>query len=170
MTNTMSRQAFTLLEVMAVVTLLAITVGIATVGASGLADEARVSTAVSQIGSVYRLAACEATRSGLPRLLELGRHGCVVKKPVYRDDLWIWSSAPQISLIRGITIVRVFPLQGEDATAPSDPPWEILISPGPKDTGYGLVLQLGNAIRARCVLDGLAGARVLEFEGTEYSG
>ena len=156
--------SFTLLEMTAVVTLLAIAVGIATMRVSGTADHARLEAAATQIGSVYRLTVCQAARSGRPRILSLDPHGCIVKEPVYRDGNWLWSPAPRIEWTGGVALANVYPFDGNNVPSQAAVPWEIIISPGAIDAAYGVVLKLPSGSEATYLLDGVIGVSTLHTE------
>ena len=160
-------RAFTLLELLVTVTLMAIVIGIATVGPSHLTDRARLRAAASQISTVYRLSACLASRSGRPQTVLLDHHGCRVKKPVYRAGRWEWSAGPRIDLDRKVNIMHVFPWDQGNENANLEPPWELAANSGIASPDFGMLLQLDNGLRATIKLDGYTGEITVEAVGNE---
>jgi len=155
-------RAFTLLELMVTVTLMAIVIGITTVGPSRLTDQARLRAAASQISAVYRLGACLASRSGTPRIMLLDHRGCRVKKPIYRAGRWEWSAGPRIDLDRKVNIMRVFPWDHGNKNAELEPPWELAVNSGIASPDFGMLLRLNNGLSATIKLDGYTGVTTIE--------
>jgi hypothetical protein len=158
----------------AVATLMALAVGVSTVGLAGMSDVGRLEAAAAQVGAVVRLASCAATRSGVPRVVQFDQRGCAVKKPVYRDGQWEWATSPRISLVSKVQITGVF-TQGEDADAGrsgppwaiadagrSGPPWAIAIQPGVPHR-CSVRFDLANGKRAIARIDGVTGVAQLEL-------
>ena len=156
MSPTKRRTGFTLVELMAVATLLAMAVGVAALNVQGMSQQAQLQVAASQVGAVYRLATCEAARSGRPQILTFDRHGCAVKKPVYREGRWTWSLAPRFELVSKVRIVKALACGFEDKRA-AGPPWEVAITPGALNSDLCLELALSNGVRGTVKLDGITG-------------
>jgi type II secretion system protein H len=150
------RTGFTLLELMLVAALLAIAVGVATLNVHGMTDQARLQVTASQIGAVYRLAMCEAARSGRPRVLTFDRHGCAVKKPVYNEGQWAWSLAPQFELVSGVSVVKVLEC-GSEHKHTTRSPRDVVITPGALNSDRCLELRLDSGSRGTVKLDGMTG-------------
>ena len=163
MSRAARRAAFTLLELVAVITLLALTVGVSTIGLAGLSDEGKLEAAASQIGAVVRIASCAATRSGKPRMLQFDHRGYVVKKPVRRDGQWAWSSAPRTDLVSRVRITNVFPSSEGPDTRRSGPPWMMVVHPGALHCRRGFQLELANGKQGIVGIDGLTAIARIEL-------
>jgi len=133
-------RAVTLLELMAVITLLSLGVGLTTLNTRGASDMSRLRAAALQIGAVYRLAALEATRSGMPRALLLEPTQIAVKKPAHLDGAWRWSVSPPVALVRKVRIVDAYPAGGVPGRLGAQMGWEIAVEPRDADTGWAVVL------------------------------
>ena len=147
------RRAFTLLELMVVITLLAMTVGVTTIGMRAVTDEARLQSAVDRIVATYRLARCEATYSGRPRLLQIDATSIRIRKPTFREDRWSWSNPPPISLGSKIRVLKITN-NAERASDLMRGPWQLTVQPGARRGLYRMVLQLGDRLRVAAVIDG----------------
>lgn len=149
-------RGFTLLELMAVVTLLTVALGVVLLSTAGLTDRARLRAAAAQIGTIYRLALLHARESGMPRLLQFGRRGCTVSKPEFREEQWQWSSGASMVLAEKVSIRRVWPLGGA-GRLPAGGPWSIVVAPNTVTPGYRFELQLENELIGLVTIDGYTG-------------
>ena len=156
------RRGFSLLELAAVVTLLAIVVGIATVSLGGVSAVSRLQAAASQVGAVYRLAQLDAARSGLPRMLRVTSRTIGMAKPVHRDGEWVWSPTHKITLVRDVEIRGMVSLGESSDRTSNDPPWSYVLRPGQAFGVVQLELASSNGVRAQVRIDAAGG-----FEATE---
>lgn len=103
------RASFTLLELLAVVTLMSVAVGFATLRLDGLGDTGRLRGAAGQIASILRLTQAVARTSGEPRLVEYVQDDAslIVHAPTRTDDSWQWSTGQPYPLAGGVRIDRL---------------------------------------------------------------
>ncbi len=159
------QRSVTLIELMAVVTLLALAVGVTTVQAHGVSERAQLRSAATQIESVYRLALTEAVRSGKPRRLVFQQHSVAVHKPMLVEGVWTWSRGSRFRLVRKVRIVSVMPWPSDARIVSSDDAWPVLLRSGSKMQMYRVELALGRDYRASLYMDGY-GSR-LELSAAE---
>jgi prepilin-type N-terminal cleavage/methylation domain-containing protein len=147
------RTGLTLIELMAVVTLLAVAVGVATLNMHGISEEARLLAAAEQIASCCRLAAIEADRTGRPHVMVLNEGRCAMKRPRLVDGSWRWEMAGEFELG---SKVRILPGQSPElATDSTSGRWQFPVPPGdPGSLMVRLRLESGAAAAAdiRCSL------------------
>ncbi len=152
------RTGFTLLELAVVVTLMTVLVGVSTLSARGMTELSRVEAAGMRIGSLHRLALIEANRSHLPRLVTIEPHGCVISKPVLRDDAWTWLAAPPFRWPDGVRVVSVTPDGGEVIAATETGSWRLPIAPGHGHPSYRIEVRTSGGTHAVVSLDGSTSA------------
>ncbi|MGD2109476.1 MAG: prepilin-type N-terminal cleavage/methylation domain-containing protein [Phycisphaerae bacterium] len=168
MSGSVKKSGLTLLELVIVMTLMALAVGVSTIGLPGLSDQGRLESAAAQLGNVIRLASCTATRSGLPRMLAFDDHGCTVKKPVRRDGTWAWSSGSRIDLIPKVRITGVSDDGADRDRRAPQPPWMVLVQPGTRHVRHVFTLELSNGKRAAARTDALTGLAQVELEARDW--
>ena len=108
------RRAYSLLELMAVVAVIALCVGIGVVNMQGVSDAGKLQAAADQIAAAYRLALVESTRSGRPIQLAMTRTSCAIRKPILSDGEWQWAAGAKFDVPDSLVIARV------DSTALND--------------------------------------------------
>jgi prepilin-type N-terminal cleavage/methylation domain-containing protein len=143
--------AFTLLELMVVLALMALTVGVTTVGMAGASDEARLLSAFDRIFASHHLARCEAAYSGRPRLLQIEATSVTVRKPIIEEGRFVWSTPPGISVGSGVRVLKVA-LSNSRTRYKTAGPWSLVVSPGSDVAAYSLTIELGTRLRASSLL------------------
>ena len=104
-----SARAFTLIELLAVITLVAIAVGIVTLRLDSFSEQGRIRAASRQIGTLIRLTQTDARTSGRSVILryEIGEPTVAVLRPRVEHDEVIWVRRPGIDLTGSVTIAAV---------------------------------------------------------------
>ena len=151
------RNGFTLLELMAVVTCLAILVGVTTLGMQSVTDDARIHTSAVKLASGYRLAVTEASQTGRPRLMEIESKGFRIRKPMHRDDAWQWSLPPRIELSDGVRVLGAAWVDDPNDLTSAEGPWRLTIAPDVQTHNLWLVLALRD-IKRVVAIDGRLGS------------
>jgi prepilin-type N-terminal cleavage/methylation domain-containing protein len=154
---------FTLLELTAVVTLMAVAVAMVTINAQGLSDDARLRAAASQIASVVGLAETQATASGMPRLLVPCTEGVVVHEPVCIEGRWEWSPGVTVRLPEK---VNAFPVSDRNGRRSMDwsPPAGLVIRPGTSWEEWEFQLMLSNGAERNVTVNALTG--IVRFDSS----
>lgn len=165
--NKMTRRGFTLLELLVVLTLMTVTIGIATISVGGMTDQARIYAAATRIGTAYRLAAFDSARSGLPHMLQLDRKNCRVAQPVWREEAWSWSSGPSFEMPGKVRLVGVKRTATTDEELMIEPPWQIAVPPGVRNVPYAFVLRVGNRVQGLAVIDALTGTPTVRMVNSD---
>jgi len=149
----LSRPAFTLIEIMVVITLLAIAVGGATLQLDGVTTRGRLRSAALLIEGYHRLARIEVISSGQPRRLVFGRNTsrCLLQRSEHDGLLWTWSTGLRFELPRGVRVARVMVPNTESSELES-----IRVHADGTATPYACVLSVGQLALA-VVIDGIAG-------------
>ncbi len=132
-------RAFTLIEITVVVTIMALLLGVVTLGAQALDDEARVQSAMSQLGSLHRLAVVEANRTGRPHLIQLSPHGLSMSRPVFVEGAWRWVEVVAIRFPRRVSVTSVSAPERMDGGRDTDGHWLLPIAPGRSHPSYDIV-------------------------------
>ena len=158
-----TRRGLTLLELLIVLTLMTVTIGIATLGVGGMTDQARIYAAATRIGTAYRLAASDAARSGLPRMLQLDSKNCRVARPVWREDGWTWSSGSSFEMPSNVRLVGVMRAAVANEGLFAEPPWLIAVPPGVRNVPYTFVLRMGDRVQGLAVIDALTGTPMVRM-------
>ncbi len=134
---------FTLLELLAVITLMSLAVGITVLRMDGFTDQSRLQSAASQLASLVRLAQAQARTSGVPRLIEykidadrLGMH-----IPRHANDGWQWDDGVEYLLGTGVSIRGVV-LEGKDTTANASQHRAVRIGPDGRFRSHAVMLEL----------------------------
>lgn len=104
-----SKKAFTLVELLAVTTLVGLAVGIVTLRLDSFSEAGRLQAAARQIGTLIHLAQTDARTSGRSVILryEIGEPTIAVLRPMIEQDRVIWVRRPGIELAGSVTIVGV---------------------------------------------------------------
>lgn len=148
------KTGFTMIEMMAVVVIMAIAVGAATLEVHGVADQVRIRMAADQVQSIYRLALADATRSGLPRTLVFEKHGCAIRMPKLVEGQWRSVKSATFALANGVELTGIYDQENRPVTPSDDPPWTITASPSILDRTYVIGLACGKSVRGLLTLDG----------------
>ena len=120
--------AFTLVEVCAVITILAIATGLATVGLRGATDNGKLQSAADRLTAQLHAAQLFALTARLPVGLNCSGSGCQVRKPVHRDGRWEWQVGSLATLPSGISLVSVQAV-GAPPQSRDEGSWSISIRP-----------------------------------------
>ena len=135
------RSSFTLLELLAVIAILAMAVGLATIQLPGLAHQAAFEDTAVCIVQTLRLAKADADRSGLPRVVRLSNDRLVIRKPVRGATGWTWKNVGPLQTGRA----SIEGCRRADESVPvKDPPWEVSVRPGTANAQYLLTLRSSN--------------------------
>lgn len=110
--------AFTLIELMVVVTLMAIAVATVTVRLDGWTTRGRLRSAAHQIGTFHHLAQLEATTSASPRRLVFppAASHCLLQQPQRTGSYWTWSGGRALHWNDGTVLERL--ILAEDRLSP----------------------------------------------------
>lgn len=156
--------AFTLVELCAVVTILAIATGLATVGLRGATDNGRLQSAADQLTAQLHAAHLFALTARLPVGLNCSRSGCQLRKPVHRDGRWEWHVGSLAPLPSGISLVNVqvvgTPPQSGDGSS-----WSIPIRTESWTSRFRFVLAQVGRQRAAAVTCGFGRRPEWDWEG-----
>lgn len=161
------RQAFTLLELVTVVTLITIAIGWATVDLQGVSERTRLRTAATQIGAVHRMAVMAAATSSMPRQVRWDSRSCTVAKPVFKEGAWGWGSQVKFDLVNRVRIRSVGPSPRREAAVATGPPWEFVVAPGDTSMTYEFVLETTHAVRGTVRVDSFRGTESFQLERAE---
>lgn len=106
--------AFTLVELLVVVTLMTIAVGMAALRLDGLTASGRLQSAGAQIGALVRLTQSHAQTSGTPRMVEYLIHQdrVVVRSAIEQHGTWAWDEGREYNTGTKVSIERVL-VEGE---------------------------------------------------------
>jgi len=159
--------AVTLIELMAVVTLIALAVGMVILSVNGLSENARLQAAATQIGALYRIALCEAMRTGQPRILAVDRTYCSVQKPTYEDAGWRWSTGPSIRLASGVRVSKVQPDGGSPGNRSGTGPSYVAVRPSLSNVDLRVELSTSAGRRATAVIDAVTGSAQVTVDSDE---
>jgi Tfp pilus assembly protein FimT len=88
----MDRRSLTLVELMAVTTLMALAVGMVVIRFDGWTAASRLDSAGAVIQSAVRLAVTEARITGQPRSVIYSGHGLTVHRPHQYAGIWRWDA------------------------------------------------------------------------------
>jgi len=164
--NRESPFAFTLVELMVVLTLMSLAVGMTVVGLDGFSQRGRVRSALGQIASVDALARTQALCDGRPRRLGFARDTgrCTICCPQRDADRWRWSSPAPLTFGHGVTVRDVV----VDGTAPDAEPladeYGVRIRADGTSASYAVVLGVGERAGAAIVVNGWDGSSRYVFE------
>ncbi|MEK6674128.1 MAG: prepilin-type N-terminal cleavage/methylation domain-containing protein, partial [Planctomycetota bacterium] len=108
-TSSLTSPAFTLVELLVVITLMSLAVGVAVFRMDGFSDSANLRSAANQLASWVRLTQTQARTSGQPRLLEYGPKSCTlrVQRPYEQDGAWSWQEGAEFSVNPAVHLRRV---------------------------------------------------------------
>lgn len=137
------RRGVTLLELLAVTTLLAIAVGFATLDLAGFQNTAQLRAAESTVKAAYAFAEMEASRSGMPCVIDFWANALAWRKPIFLENEWTWSTPARIALPDRVRITGVS-LAGSNAEVDRHGDhWRISVRPMDLGTGYRVYLKVG---------------------------
>jgi prepilin-type N-terminal cleavage/methylation domain-containing protein len=98
------RRGYSLLELLAVVTLIGLLVGVSTLNMHCVSDEARLAAAADQLATAFRLAVQEASRTGRPHLFVVRQGRCVIQRPAWSSDKWGWKTGAEFRLPSKVSV------------------------------------------------------------------
>lgn len=149
--------AFTLVELLIVLTLLTLFVGTATFHLDGVTARGRLRSAARQLGAFHALARIEAVSSGQPRRIVFQRNAsrCLIQHPELEGRSWRWSDGRSLAFATRVTLDRVI-VQGEGRPDQSQDLAIRVASDGTSPT-YACILTAGESAMA-VVTDGLTGS------------
>ena len=101
--------AFTLVELMVVITIMSVAVGTVVLRFDGFTDRSRLESTAAQFFSLLQLASTQAQTTGEPRLIEypLGTSGVRIRKPRLTNETWEWDEGLEFALATGVTVERM---------------------------------------------------------------
>ena len=158
------RPAFTLLELVVVVTLITMAIGWATVDLQGVSERTRLRAAATQIGAVHRMAVMAASTSSMPRKIRWDSRSCTIAKPVFKEGQWVWGSDVKFDLVNRVRIRSVRPNPRLDAASLTGPPWEFVVAPGEMSMTYDFALETTHAVRGTVRVDSFRGTELFQLE------
>lgn len=166
--TTRRRQAFTLVELLAVTVVLALAMGMVTLSLNGVTRKGRLTTAMRQAASFDQAARVQALAEGTPRLMEFTRGTSRLRVRVQESvaGRWRWSEGSTFRMVHGPHVEGViFPDQYE-STATTSGPWRVRI--GSDGTSMSYAVQFGPAIESNSppslVLEGITGQSRVVWE------
>lgn len=162
-----SFRGFTLVELLAVVVILAVTTAVVTVRLDGFTARGRLNSAARQIGAIYRLARAQALASGRPALLEyvLNSNRIRLLRPALDGERVRWRGGDGFSLGERVVIREVVkPFSGRQHAEPASRDSALcFINTGGLGPDHVVVLSTGNTHRATVTVHGLTGQESLAF-------
>ena len=137
------RNGFTLIEVLVVVTLMAIAVGFTTVRLAGVTTMSRLESAVAQMRSIIRLTCNQARITGQPRLIEYakGSDSLLVKAPALRGDDWAWDDGLTFLTVAGVQIERVL-IEGDAPDRETLDAWSVRVGDDGRAPRHAVIVSL----------------------------
>lgn len=147
--------AFTLVELCVVVTILAITTGLATVGLRGATESGRLQAAADQLTAEVHAAQLFAITARLPIVLNCSTWGCQLRKLVRRDGRWDWHEGSPVSLPNGISLAGV-QMEGARSQSKDGRSWSIPIGPDSWTRRFRFELALVGRHRVAAVTCGFS--------------
>jgi len=161
------RSAFTLIELVVVVTLITMAIGWATVDLQGVSERTRLQVAATQIGALHRMAVMAASTSSMPRQMRWDSRSCTIAKPVFKEGEWVWGSEVRFDLVSRVRIRSVRPSPRRDAASPTDPLWEFVLAPGDTSMTYEFAIETTHAVRGTVRVDTFRGSESFQLDGAE---
>lgn len=148
------RHAVTLVEVLVVVTILAMAAGIAFLSVGDAAKKHRLRAAADQVVSTWRFARDRARFSGLPTRVVLYEERMTLARPVQRDGAWIWGQPSDVAIHPGVSIAGVSAeLERNNTTLHrSELPWTHVIR-GSAGGTHAFMLTSRGSLSATLVID-----------------
>ena len=156
--------AFTLVELMVVVVLMAVATGIATLGLRDASETARIQSTIDQFRASVRAAHLHATSSGRPVMIECKPTGFRLRKPVWEKDSWRWHDGAWAVLDEPLRIEAVLAPAAISPMALDVPSWTALVRPGDWLSRYQLSVGYGDRVVATTVLSALGSASEVHWE------
>jgi|GEM_PF-3441003 len=159
--------AFTLLELVVVVTLITLAIGWTTLDLQGVADRAALQTAAAQIAAIQRTVSQAASTSGMPRKLAWSPRGCTVYRPQWVESQWRWVAGPRFELVRRVELRNVTGVSPGVSGDSAGPPWGVTVSPGNITMDRDFELMTRHGVAGTVHLDGFWKTASLEMADTE---
>lgn len=158
-------RAFTLLELLAVMTLMTMVVAYVVVDMQGISNEGALRAATEQLSSVFRLAISESALTNRPHVVRLGGATCVVRRPVLRDQEWSWQDDTRFDLVHGVTVVDVRTDGAANTTRGSSGYWDVAAGLDSNNTClYVTLIRNGTSLKAVARVDLSSGDTTLSFD------
>lgn len=103
------RAAFTLVELLVVVTLMTLAVGLTVFRLDSLSENGRLQSATRQAESILRFSACQARTTGEPRLVVFDRESdrFRLKAPAQEEGRWHWDEGRLFQTNSGAQFTRL---------------------------------------------------------------
>lgn len=159
------RNAFTLVELMVATTLLAVAVGVTTLGMPGATTEQQLQTAATKIASAIRLATAEAKRSSRPHVLVLEGNTCRIERPIFRDNHWRWDGSVRFALPEKVSVSAVRRTLAGSAPVRSREQVRIPVSPESTHSQIHLTLTADSGVKVGVQFSN--SGRTVEFQPIE---
>ena len=104
--SSLTSPAFTLVELLVVITLMSLAVSFAVFRLDGFSDSAGLRSAANQLASWVRLTQTQARTTGEPRLLEYGPKSRTlrVQRPLERNGAWTWNEGATFTANSSVSI------------------------------------------------------------------
>lgn len=156
--------AFTLIELLAVMTLVAVIAGAVTVNLDGFTERGRLRSAAHQIAAIDRLARIEAVSAGEPRRMvyESQSSRCLIQRPFFDGHGWRWSDGQVLNFATRLSLDRLVVNDHSLGAGPAEVGAIRIRADGTSPT-YACVLSTGGMAVA-VVIDGVTGAARYLFD------
>lgn len=137
------RQAFTLLELLVVISLMMVAIGMAAFRMDGLTDSSRLRSGATQLISLVRLTQTQARAAGEPRQVEyrLGSDRIVVHSPQENDGTWTWDQGLEYIASTGVQIKGVL-IEGNNEYSQDANKWAIRVGPDGRHRAHAVILEI----------------------------
>ena len=154
-----TRGAFTLIELVVVIALMAAAVGVAVVRLDGLTQRGRLRAGLRQIAAVHSLARWQAITSGQARSIvyQRGANSCTLQRPGIGSGRWTWVGSVPTVLGHRVTVERIA-VEGCPGGSPADDELHrVTVRPDGSCASYVVVVSAGDNRYAAAVIEGLTG-------------
>ena len=155
-----TRGAFTLIELVVVIALMAAAVGVAVVRLDGLTQRGRLRAGLRQIAAVHSLARWQAITSGQARSIvyQRGANSCTLQRPGIGSGRWTWVGSVPTVLGHRVTVERVS-VEGYSGGSPADDDevHRVTVRPDGSCASYVVVVSAGDNRYAAAAIEGLTG-------------
>jgi type II secretion system protein H len=143
------RSAFTLIELMAAITLMTLAVSIAVFRLDGLSAATRIESVARRMMSTVELARTEARTTGRPRRIEypIGAARVSVRRPERSGGTWSWGDAIFSPPDKEVNVDRVL-VEGTESGAGDSDVIAIVVRPGGRHRSHAVVLRCGERFAA----------------------
>lgn len=156
------RNAFSLLEVVLVVTLAAVVVSMTTLGMADISGESKLRAAATDLASLLRLGRSQADMTGRPVAMRFGPSHCELLQPVARDGQWVLVSVVHRDFAESVFVER---LVFGNATKPlhtDNPIEEVWVHPK-EGAELAVDLRVGQGRRATAIIDAWVGLQEIVY-------